>query len=354
MEVSQLLTLAVESRASDVHILPGIAPLFRIDGLLATGKDLPILTSSESKKLIYSILTPEQRKIFEHNLVLEFALATETANFRASVFHQMHGVAAVFRVIPQNIPTFEELNLPSVLKQLLVMSRGLILAAGPTGSGKSTTLAAMIDYINTYRICNIFTIEDPIEFVHENKRSVFNQIQIGRDSLDFANALRSSLRQDPNVILLGELRDLETMRLALTAVETGHLVLATIHASSAPLAISRFADVFPSEEKNRVRTLLSETLEAIVCQRLVKKITGGRVAAFEVMLATPSVRHFIRQDMPAHMESAIQTSGDKGMVTFETSLANLVKTNVITKVVASTALSEVKSFSDTTKKNEFN
>lgn len=353
MDVMQLLALGAKHQASDVHILPGVTPLLRVDGLLTPVKDLAVLSPEEAKQSIYSILSSDQQQILEKKLVLEFALSTQNGNYRVSVFHQMHGIAAVFRVIPQNVPTFDELHLPLVLKQLLLMSRGLILAAGPTGSGKSTTLAAMIDYINTYRVCNIFTIEDPIEFVYQNKRSVFNQIQIGRDSLTFSSALRASLRQDPNVIMLGELRDLETMRLALTAVETGHLVLATLHASSAPLAISRFADVFPTEEKNRVRTLLSETLEAVISQRLIKKNLGsGRIAAFEVLLATPAVRHFIRQDMPAHMESAMQTGGDLGMITFETSLSRLVKENVISRITANNALTEVKSFADA-KKNDF-
>lgn len=351
MDVNQLLAMSVDNHASDLHILPGIAPLNRIDGLLAPIKKMPVLSASEAKSLIYSILTPEQQRAFEERQVYELAYSLDIGNFRVSIYHQMHGVAAVFRVIPQKVPSMDDLDLPPVLKKLLIMSRGLILAAGPTGSGKSTTLAAMVDYINTYRVCNIFTIEDPIEFIHENKRSIFNQIQIGRDTPDYATALRASLRQDPNVILLGELRDLETMRLALTAVETGHLVMATLHSSSAPIAISRFADVFPSEEKNRVRTLLSETIEAVVCQRLVKKTAGGRVGVFEVMLATPSVRHFIRQDMPAHMESAMQTSGDKGMMTFEFSLDRLVNNRTITRLSANNVMNEIKSFSDHGKKN---
>jgi twitching motility protein PilT len=351
MEVAQLLELSIDSRASDLHILPEVQPMMRIDGVLTVIKNLPVFSAAESKTLLYSILTPEQQQVLEKELVLELAVATPKGNFRVSVFHQMHGLAGVFRVIPQRVPTIEELDLPAVLKKLLIMSRGLIIAAGPTGCGKSTTLAAMLDYINTYRVANIFTIEDPIEFVHQNKRSVFNQIQVGRDTPDFATALKASLRQDPNVIMLGELRDLETMRLALTAVETGHLVLATMHASSAPLSISRFADVFPSEEKNRVRTLLSETLEAVVCQRLVKKTTGGRVAAFEIMLMTPSIRHFVRQDMPAHMESAIQTGGDRGMITFEVSLNELVKKRLISQLTASTVMNEVKSFIDTATKS---
>lgn len=351
MDVQELLGLAVANHASDLHLLPGLNPMLRIDGLLTPVKNSEKLSPEECKRLIFSFLTPEQQKTFNEELVCELALVNSQGNFRVSVFHQMNGVAAVFRVIPGQVPTVDELDLPQVIKKLLVMSRGLILAAGPTGSGKSTTLAAMVDYINTYRICNIFTIEDPIEFVHSNKRSIFNQIQVGRDTPDFATALRASLRQDPNVILLGELRDLESMRLALTAVETGHLVLATIHASSAPLAISRFADVFPTEEKNRVRTLLSETLEAVICQRLIKKKTGGRVAAFEVMLATTSIRNYIRQDMPSHMESTIQTSGDKGMITFERSLADLVKKGEISEMMASTVLAEIKSFSEVKKQD---
>ena len=354
MNIDQLLEVSVAKRASDLHILPGLAPMVRVDGILAPIKDAAILSADDTRQLLFSIMTDDQKQTFEHDLVLELGLFNALGNFRVSIYHQMHGVAAVFRVIPQKIPSFDELELPPVLKSLLLMTRGLILAAGPTGSGKSTSLAAMIDYINTYRICNIFTIEDPIEFVYTNKRSMFNQVQVGRDAVDFANALRSSLRQDPNVIMLGELRDLETMRLALTAVETGHLVLATIHASSAPLAVSRFADVFPTEEKNRVRVLLSETLEAVICQRLIRKSAGGRIGVFEVMTSSSSIRHFIRQDMPAHMESAIQTSGDKGMITFEVALNNLVQKRIITQMIASSVLNELKSSSDSSRSESGN
>lgn len=346
MEVNELLKIAVTNKASDLHVLPGSIPLLRIDGVLAPIKQARKLSPAETESLLRGLLTPAEQKKFDEQRVVELAYSTPDGHFRCSIFHQMHGVAGVFRIVPEVVPTLDELSLPAILKKLLVKSKGLILAAGPTGSGKSTTLAAMVDYINTYRICNIFTIEDPIEFVHTNKRSIFNQIQIGRDAVDYATALRSSLRQDPNVIMLGELRDLETMRLALTAVETGHLVLATIHAASASLALSRFGDVFPTEEKNQVRTLLSETIEAVICQRLVKKKSGGRAAAFEIMLATPAVRHYIRQDMPAHIESAMQTSGDKGMVTFDFTLEKMVKQNIITNLVADALLDEIKSFSD--------
>jgi len=347
MEMEQLLELSVKSEASDLHIMPELAPLLRIHGNLSPLKEAPTFSSAEAKRLIYSVMTEEQQKTFESDLVFEMGLAIlNVGNFRVSVFHQMNGVAAVFRVIPAKVPTFEELGLPPVLKSLLGLSHGLILVAGPTGSGKSTTLAAMIDYINATQSCNIITIEDPIEFIHENKKSVFNQLQVHRDTTDFSAALRASLRQDPNVILLGELRDLETMRLALTAAETGHLVLGTLHAVSAPLAINRFADVFPSEEKNRVRNLLSETLQGVVCQTLVKKISGGRAAAFEVMLVTPPIRHFIRQDMVAHMESAMQMSIGKGMCTMESYLHELVAKRVINQMVAEAVMASRGQYKD--------
>jgi twitching motility protein PilT len=351
MEVKHLLELSVQRAASDLHILPGSQPLLRIDGSLTLIKETEALSADQTKRMLYDILTPEQQQAFEENLVYELALSVNhIGNFRVSIFHQLNGIGAVFRIIPETVPTFDELGLPPILKQLLALPYGLILVTGATGSGKSTTLAAMIDYINEFRACNIITIEDPIEFIHHNKRSIFNQMQVGRDTPDFATALRASLRQDPNVILLGELRDLETMRLALTAAETGHLVLATLHASSAPLAVNRFADVFPTEEKNRVRVLLSETLQAVVCQTLVKKIQGGgRVAAFEIMLSTQPVRHYIRQDMPAHMESAMQTNADKGMFTLEQNLQQLVKRGLIHAASASTAIINQKPFKESTK-----
>jgi twitching motility protein PilT len=335
MGIEELLKISVEQKASDLHIIPTLPPQLRIDGTLAAIKDRPTLTAADTQALIYSMLSKEQQELYEKQLVFELALSVpHIGNFRVSLFHQLHGKAAVFRIIPEAAPTFEELNLPDTFKPLLGLSHGLILVTGPTGSGKSTTLAAMIDYINSFRSCNIITIEDPIEFVHRSKKSVFNQLQVGRDTPDFATALRSSLRQDPNVLLLGELRDLETMRLALIAAETGHLVLATLHSTSAPLAINRFADVFPSEEKNRVRNLLSETLQAVICQTLVKRISGGRIAAFEIMLCTPAIRHFIRQDMAAHMESTIQTNAEKGMCTLENYLQTLVTKKLINAKVA--------------------
>ena len=335
MEIKDLLQLAVKQSASDLHLLPGLPPLLRINGELGPIKDMPALNSDETKHLVYSAMSPEQQAIFENKLVCELALSVQgIGNFRVSLFHQLHGNAAVFRVIPESVPSFESLDLPPIFKSLVMLSHGLILITGPTGSGKSTTLASMIDYINTIRACHIITIEDPIEFIYRTKKSAINQLQVGRDTSDFATAMRSSLRQDPDVILLGEMRDLETIRLALTAAETGHLVMATLHSSSAPLAISRIVDVFPSSEKNRVRNLLSETLQAILCQTLVKRTTGGRIAAFEVMLATPAIRHLIRQDMISHMETTIQTSGDVGMCTMDQYLQQLVAKRLISSAEA--------------------
>ena len=339
MDIAALLDMGVKAHASDLHIIPGLSPLLRIDGLLAPIKKSAVLTPADTKAMIYSLMSTDELQAFETNLVVELGINIPAiGSFRASLYHQALGVAGVFRLIPGIVPDVDSLEIPQAIRSLLVLPHGLILVAGPTGSGKSTTLAAMIEFINANLANNIITIEDPIEFTFHPKRSIINQLQVGRDTVDFATALRASLRQDPNVIMLGELRDLETMRLALTAAETGHLVLATIHASSAPLAVSRFADVFPSEEKNRVRSLLSETLQAVVCQTLVRKIAGGRVAAFEVMLSTASVRNFIRQDLTAHMESAIQTSGNKGMFTLEQYLSILVKKGTINVGTANSAL----------------
>src|SRR3990167_9469009 len=347
MELEKLLELAVKKHASDLHLIPGLSPLLRIEGSLNVLKNYPVLSSNETERMIRNMMTTEQQETFGQKLIMEMALSfSEIGHFRVSAFHQRLGAAAVFRVIPEKAPSFEALDLPEVLKPLLSLSHGLLLVTGPTGSGKSTTLAAMVDYINGFRACNIITIEDPIEFIHYNNHSVFNQLQVGRDTPDFVTALRASLRQDPNVILLGELRDLETMRLALTAAETGHLVLATMHASSAPIAINRFVDVFPSEEKNRVRTLLSETLQSVICQTLVKRLAGGRIAAFEIMMASPAIRHFIRQDMVPHMESTMQTSGDKGMCTLEQYLHKLVTKGAITSMVKDNVIANRSTFKD--------
>lgn len=338
MKIDKLLKLSVEQQASDLHIIPGLSPLLRIDGELKTIDEIAPLSSAVTKHLIYSIMSSEQQKTFEERLVCDMAINfPHIGIFRVSALHELNGIAAVFRIIPEKVPTFDQLMLPSLFKRLLSLTSGLILVTGPTGSGKSTTLAAMIEYINTMKACHIITIEDPIEFIYQSKKSAISQLQVGRDTPDVSIALRSSLRQDPDVILLGEMRDLETIRLALTAAETGHLVMATLHASSAPIAISRMIDVFPSAEKNRVRNLLAETLQAILCQMLVKKPSGGRVAAFEIMLANPAIRHLIRQDMTSHMESTMQTSGDIGMCTMDQYLQELAAKRIITTAVARSA-----------------
>lgn len=338
MEIAELLQLSVEQGASDLHLLPGQLPTMRIHGDLVPMKDMPVLSPELTKRLIYSVMSEQQQAEFEQHLEMDMALTLPNiGHFRVNVLHQLHGVAAVCRVIAEQVPSFEELGLPQVLKSLLLLPHGLVLVTGPTGSGKSTTLASMVDYINGLRACHIITIEDPIEYIYQNKKSLINQRQINRDTSDVKTALKAALRQDPDVILLGEMRDLETMRLALTAAETGHLVLATLHASSAPLAISRIIDVFPDQEKNRIRNLLSESLKAVICQNLIKRISGGRVAAFEIMLANNAIKHQIRQDKIPHMLTTIQTSGDIGMCTMDQYLQDLVAKQVITLAAAKTA-----------------
>lgn len=345
MQIENLLDLSVRQHASDLHLLPGLPPLLRIDGDLVPVAHAPALSHEQTKQLIYSIITVDQQQSFEKNLVIDLAIHVEKiGNFRASIFHQLHGIAAVFRIVPMTVPTFETISLPPVLKRMLALPYGLVLVTGATGSGKSTTLAAMIEHINATQSKHIITIEDPIEFVYRHNKSAINQLQIGRDTPNASIALRASLRQDPDVILLGELRDLESIRLALTAAETGHLVLTTLHASSAPLAINRIVDVFPPEEKMRVRNLLAETIQAVICQMLVKKGEGGRIAAFEIMLATPAIRHLIRQDMMAHMETTIQTSGDIGMCTMDQYLQTLVAKGAISSAAARNIVANRESF----------
>lgn len=338
MNINELLEFAVKQGASDLHIMPGKAPSIRVNGDLSVIENAPVLTPDDTEELIRSVINDDESARFDREKVLDLAITLpDLGHFRLSLLHQVHGISAVFRVVPFWVPSFDDLTLPQVVKRLLVLSQGLIIVAGPTGSGKSTTLAAMIDYINRNRAAHIITIEDPIEYVHECKRGAINQIQIGRDTPDVATALRASLRQDPDVVMLGEMRDLETIRLALTAAETGHLVLATLHASSSPMAISRIIDMFPGSEKHRIRMVLSETIQSILCQTLVRRRSGGRVAAFEIMLANTAVRHLISEDMIAHMESTIQTSGDIGMCTMNQYLRELVNKGEITIAEARSA-----------------
>lgn len=335
MNIENLLKQAVLKQASDLHLFPMLPPFLRIDGELQPMSDEEVLTPEMSKSIALNIMSLEQQEILQQELSLDMSFSlSDLSTFRVSVFHEKNGLAFVFRVVANKIPSFEELSLPSILKTLLLIPSGLILVTGATGSGKSTTLAAMIDYINNIKASHIITIEDPIEYRYESKKSIINQLQVGRDTPSFSKALRASLRQDPDVILIGELRDLETINMALTAAETGHIVLSTLHASSAPLAISRIIDVFPSTEKNRIRNLLAESLQAIICQTLVKRVDKGRTAAFEIMLANPAIRHYLRQDMIAHMETVIQTSGDVGMCTLEQSLEQLVVKQIVNPTIA--------------------
>lgn len=330
----------MENKASDLHIVPNLQPKIRVDGDLISIDDAPLLSPTNTHDMIFAVLSPDQQAAYKQNRVLDLAIHfPDLGNFRMSVLHQLNGEAAVIRLIPEKAPTFDELKLPTVFKRLLQLSHGLIIVTGPTGSGKSTTLAAMINHINENTSSHIITIEDPIEYIHPAKRSAVNQLQVGRDTPDMQTALRSALRQDPDVILLGEMRDLETIRLALTAAETGHLVLASLHARSAPMAISRMIDAFNAEEKTRVRNLIAETLEAVIYQTLVKQNGGGRIAAFEIMLANPAVRHQIRQDLIAQMPSTIQTNGSIGMCTLDQYLQELVAKRLITVATAREAAS---------------
>ncbi len=341
MEISikTILELGLTSHASDIHVIPGMPPLLRIDGELIQSKNFPVLTDQQTQEILLSTMNQDQKNEFEHDLVIDMGLYyPDLGNFRLNVFHQINGIAGIIRIVPAVVPTFDQLQLPPSLKKLLMLPYGLVLVTGPTGSGKSTTLASMIDYINTNRGGHVITIEDPIEYIHKNKRASITQLEVGRDAKSFSAALRSSLRQDPNVIMLGEMRDLETIRLALMAAETGHLVLSTLHASSAAVTINRIIDIFPRSERDRIRNMLSECIQGIICQILVKSAKVGRVAAFEVMFATPAIRHLIAQGRSSHIESTIQTSGDLGMFTLETYMKTLVSKGEVSQTLARAVL----------------
>lgn len=337
MDMHELLAGAILKKASDLHISPYAAPVIRVHGELMPLDNTTVLSPLEAENLVYSVLSVTQQEQFEAKKELDISLVvSDIGNFRVNIMQQLHGIAASFRLIPENVPNIDDIGLPAILKTLCILPHGLVIVSGPTGSGKSTTMAAMIDYINTFRACNIITIEDPIEFIYKNKKSIIHQRQVSRDTEDVSTALRSSLRQDPDVIMIGEMRDVETVRLALTAAETGHLVFATLHASSAPLAISRVVDMFDANDKSRIRNLLSESIQAVICQTLVKRQDQGQVAAFEIMLANAAIRHLIREDKIAHMPMTIQTSGNIGMCTFEQYLQLLVAKNLITTSIART------------------
>lgn len=334
MSLNELLTFSIKNGASDLHLSSNVSPIIRVDGELRK-INLPVLNSKAVTGLLYEIMTPEQRNHFTAELELDFSYELpEYGRFRVNVFHQLYGPAAVFRTIPQIVPTMESLGLPLILKDLATRPNGLILVTGPTGSGKSTTLAAMIGAINQGRHEHIVTIEDPIEFVHVSDKCLINQREVGRDTLSFSKALRSALREDPDIILVGEMRDIETIHLALTAAETGHLVFGTLHTNSAAKTINRIIDAFPFGEKEMVRSMLSESLQAVISQALVKRVEGGRVAATEVMICTPAIRNLIREDKVAQIYSAIQTGQSLGMQTLDMHLRELMATNVISKTSA--------------------
>lgn len=347
MDIRQILALGVKRNASDVHFSAGFSPIFRIDGDLISISEIPPLNADTTQKLIYSVMDKDQQQEFEKNRDFDFCLLIpHVASFRVNVFRQKGTVAGAFRIIPEKIPTMDELQLPNVLKNLLNLPNGLILVTGPTGSGKSTTLAAMVDYINSHQTKHIITIEDPIEFSHVNKKSLINQREVRRDTPNFAQALRSALREDPDVILVGEMRDLRTIRLALTAAETGHLVMGTIHTSSAPRTITRIVDVFPAGEKNMIRNMLSESLQAVLCQTLLKKNPEGRVAAFEIMLGTSAIRNLIREDKIAQMITSIQTGGHLGMCTLEQYTQQLMAKQIISPAITMDAAGNKELFID--------
>jgi twitching motility protein PilT len=334
MDITELLAFSAKQGASDLHLSAGLPPMIRVDGDVRR-INLPALEHKQVHALIYDIMNDKQRKDYEEFWETDFSFEVPgVARFRVNAFNQNRGAGAVFRTIPSKVLTMEELGMGQVFKELCHIPRGLILVTGPTGSGKSTTLAAMIDYINDNKYEHILTIEDPIEFVHQSKKCLVNQREVHRDTLGFAEALRSALREDPDIILVGEMRDLETIRLALTAAETGHLVFGTLHTTSAAKTIDRVVDVFPAEEKSMVRSMLSESLQGVISQTLLKKNGGGRVAAHEIMRGTAAIRNLIREDKIAQMYSAIQTGGQLGMQTLDQCLTNLVSKGLITRDAA--------------------
>jgi len=331
MDIAELLTFSVKNGASDLHLSAGLPPMIRVDGDMRK-VNVPALDHKSVHGLVYDIMNDKQRKDYEEYLETDFSFEIpELARFRVNAFNHNRGSGAVFRTIPSDILSLEDLGTPAIFKEIADTPRGLVLVTGPTGSGKSTTLAAMIDYLNTRLYAHILTIEDPIEFVHQSKKCLVNQREVHRDTLGFNEALRSALREDPDIILVGEMRDLETIRLALTAAETGHLVFGTLHTTSAAKTIDRVIDVFPAAEKTMVRSMLSESLRSVIAQTLMKKVGGGRIAAWEIMIGTPAIRNLIREDKVAQMYSAIQTGSAVGMTTLDQYLQDILSKGLITK-----------------------
>ena len=330
-DISQLLAFGVKNKASDLHLSAGVPPMIRVDGDVRR-INMPPLEHKDVHDMVYDIMNDKQRKDYEEFLECDFSFEIPgLARFRVNAFNQNRGSGAVFRTIPSKILSLEDLNAPGIFKDISDNPRGIVLVTGPTGSGKSTTLAGMINYKNETEFGHILTIEDPIEFVHESKKCLINQREVHRDTLGFNEALRSALREDPDVILVGEMRDLETIRLALSGAETGHLVFGTLHTSSAAKTIDRIVDVFPAAEKDMVRSMISESLRAVISQSLLKKIGGGRVAAHEIMIGTGAIRNLIRENKIAQMYSAIQTGQQHGMQTLDQCLQDLVRKGIVTK-----------------------